>query len=659
MKKILNNVQALRGISVLAVLVYHLNKHYAPFGYFGVDIFFAITGYVFHSRINRLQIDLQQNETVSSKLKIIYSFFINRFFRLVPTLGVMVAITSPLVLLLTSYRDVDKMINQAISSLLLVANIGGARYQAGDYFSNQFNTYEHLWSLSAEEQIYIIIPTVLLLTGFFARKKRSVKYYLNAILVGSLIIDLVLIHFPRILNQIGFSNWLSFMFFSSSFRIFEFYLGYRLAGRKKTTIPKHLYFALVCLLTAAFILLRNNVYLSAFTILTLSSSILNYSRTEQDRRFKLLEWFGNRSYSIYLWHLPIIFIISRNRISDVQSGWQVIFAITVTLVISELTYKCVENRWRNTPIAKVDIKTELLRAMLAFVLVPAVLLVGIRTSIGYNFFNKNLAQVKADWNLDPKCENLFSEAICGNNPQNYEKVAMLGDSHTQQDFVTFKFTALSNQKNPVEIAKSGCPWILPEERARIAEVRLNPLFKVNACMTFNEKSLKYLESTNIRKFIINQADSGAYLIDVPNNTVSQQAWISALVASAIDLQKTIENSDVSILGPNPAMRLSSPFALTNMSIFRLMKDPPRNISRREFSLESFSDNRYYVQDVSRTRIFYEDVSDWFCTISDCVYFDKNHYIYSDATHLTKIGASILIPSYERLFKEMELSSHTR
>jgi len=182
-------IDGLRAIAVLAVIANHLGASVLPGGYLGVDIFFVISGYVVTSSL------LARSESGGADL--LKDFYKRRFKRLLPALTLMVLVSALLFTLVVSPFDDSyrPSLRTAVAALFGVSNLYLLR-QGTEYFSPDtlYNPWMHSWSLGVEEQFYLLWPLLLLACGFGRpgadrwRRRRLVLSSL-ALLVGSLSFD--------------------------------------------------------------------------------------------------------------------------------------------------------------------------------------------------------------------------------------------------------------------------------------------------------------------------------------------------------------------------------------------------------------------------------------------------------------------------------------
>ena len=181
------DIQWLRGFSVLAIILFHVADRSFPNGYLGVNIFFIISGFVMGPLIYKM---------IAGKTSIknlVIKFYLRRFFRLAPAFVAIVTGSLIMFYLFSPIVDHDRISGQALFSSLLIGNFGAYKF-ANNYFHPNTNPLIHLWSLSTEEQIYLIIPFFLIVLSFFivfSKKKVDLFYLLLGL--SSIIVQIILV----------------------------------------------------------------------------------------------------------------------------------------------------------------------------------------------------------------------------------------------------------------------------------------------------------------------------------------------------------------------------------------------------------------------------------------------------------------------------------
>jgi peptidoglycan/LPS O-acetylase OafA/YrhL/glycerol-3-phosphate cytidylyltransferase-like family protein len=291
------DIDGLRALAVIAVIINHLPGHYFPSGFLGVDVFFVISGFVVTASLIG---------TDKSHFSAFYSRFLaRRIKRLWPALLVCVAITSVAVLSVDPYPNVS--IYTGLSSLFGFANVT-LFYLQLDYFaqSAQLNAFTHTWSLGVEEQFYILFPIVIWLS--FRGSKGDTRRLINA-LAGIAIISLSLFIFYYSYNQPA-------AYFLVPMRIWELGAGslaFLISTRfRETRLAYYLSigstFVLTGLLGCFLLPQKYAVFTTILAVLLTSFLLLNQAETLSRRAlsFAPVVYVGKISYSLYLYHWPVI-----------------------------------------------------------------------------------------------------------------------------------------------------------------------------------------------------------------------------------------------------------------------------------------------------------------------------------------------------------------
>ena len=384
-----NHLDTLRALAILLVFLFHINKDYFGFGYIGVDIFFVISGYVISQ-------SLIQKKYTSNKISFL-EFYTKRILRLFPSLLLMVIIFFTLYLILVNYGDFELKLNfkSSVFSLLGLSNFY--------FYSNldQFNYFQiddyrapliHTWSLGVEEQFYFIYPLLVISIFYLIGKTRNSFQFLFLFLSAL--------------------QLLSFYIFANSFNISHFYLPFSRAWELLTGCllflsinsytnkfigKKIIYFCAILFLSffTLFLFLNNEFnekYLIITSIFFTVFYIIFYKRLPKFLyKNNLISHFGKASYSIYLWHMPMIFFCNLYFKSYIFYAMSIFF----TFIFSYTNYFYVEPLRHNKVLKK---KIIYFLRFVPVIIIFLVLLVGSSNKLKFRNFLYN-AIVSIDKNF--------------------------------------------------------------------------------------------------------------------------------------------------------------------------------------------------------------------------------------------------------------------
>lgn len=340
------DIQVMRAIAVLAVIGYHADFP-VPGGFLGVDVFFAISGYVVASML--LQ-SFESRTPGGGYLKLILRFFKRRIARLAPALALVSVAT-----LIVLYGFVGPIANVEVSAITAIAAAFGlanltAAVNSGDYFNTPDNALLHLWSLGVEEQFYFFLPIVLVFLWSFRPSSNPSPYRRLEIFTWFVtFLSFCLAIIPE--REIFSSESLRavFGFYSPLVRVWEFGFGvgvFLLARRVSLdgAAGKFLgYFGFLFMVSSFFLVSSEQPTPGLTTLIPVAGTAMVLMGGAGWLSWKPFVKLGNLSYSLYLWHWPVIFTSSVLAPDNVLVR---IFAIVSSLLLSVITYRFVEVPFR-------------------------------------------------------------------------------------------------------------------------------------------------------------------------------------------------------------------------------------------------------------------------------------------------------------------------
>ncbi|MEY4355373.1 MAG: hypothetical protein RLZZ89_441, partial [Cyanobacteriota bacterium] len=345
------DIEALRGLAVLAVVIFHLFPNILPGGYAGVDIFFVISGYVVtYALLARQQKDQQQAMGFTTFLQ-------RRLQRIMPPLLVALVLIAAVSYTIHEKRLFYSFSGFSITSLLGISNLKLLAQQTNYFSPDQYlNPYLHTWSLGIEEQFYLIYPLVFLP---FVRAERRWRFWLAAValLLASLLIAW---HWSELNAQRAYLSPIS--------RFWELATGVLLAlagvlprlqqrlEKLKNFAPLAQWLAVAGLLISFCLLSDKAPYPLPGVLLPVFASglLLCFGVVAPLTALTQCYWLrilGRISYSLYLYHWPCI-VFSRYLFGS-QSGYWLPAALVSTVIFSWLSYRFVEQGpWRQASLVQ-------------------------------------------------------------------------------------------------------------------------------------------------------------------------------------------------------------------------------------------------------------------------------------------------------------------
>jgi peptidoglycan/LPS O-acetylase OafA/YrhL len=317
-------IDGLRAVAVLAVFLFHLHRKWLPGGFVGVDIFFVVSGYLITSIILR---DCERNRFSFAR------FYQRRIARLWAAFFSMALATLVAAAFIYSQQD---LASTGATLSAAVASVANLKFMwQGNYFvlSPDAQPFLHCWSLSVEEQFYLLFPAAFL---FLYRKADRYRTQILLVLCAASFVFCVVLTYTR-------PEW---AFYLLPARGWELLAGGILATRKtkpKSNFPAALQFVGLLLIAVSFFVISENApfpgYLAglpvAGTVCFLFPIGVSPGLAERALSWRPLVLIGRMSYSLYLWHWPVFSLVDYKFYSAdpfFRSTLKVFISVTATAV---------------------------------------------------------------------------------------------------------------------------------------------------------------------------------------------------------------------------------------------------------------------------------------------------------------------------------------
>lgn len=352
-RRYITGLDGIRAIAVIMVLAYHLKLALFKSGFLGVTVFFVLSGYLI---TGILISEVEEEGTIDLK-----NFWLRRIRRLVP------AVMSMAVVIIFVSAVVNRVIFTKGCKDFLASVLGFNNwwqiFNKVSYFeaAGVPSPFTHCWSLAIETQFYLIYPLILL--GIYKlAKSRGEGRAKRGLLFAGVTLLLALISVILMIVLFNPQQDASRVYYGTDTRAFSLLFGallailwdYRMVPRRLSAsvnmVLGSVSFAVLLVMTIAINGSSNFWYRGGQFFGTILTVLMVYAvsgRKTWLSRFlsnPVLKWIGDRSYSIYLWHYPIILLISKGIKA---SWWITLIEIVLSVVLAELSYRFIETPIRH------------------------------------------------------------------------------------------------------------------------------------------------------------------------------------------------------------------------------------------------------------------------------------------------------------------------
>jgi peptidoglycan/LPS O-acetylase OafA/YrhL len=336
------DIDGLRALAVLPIVLFHLGFGRASGGYVGVDIFFVISGYLIGGIVLR-QID---NGTYS-----VLNFYTRRFRRIVPALVAMLVATTIAMYFMAFPGPMASYGSSLVAAMLSISNI--YFWETTSYFAPAAETQPllHTWSLAVEEQFYIVFPLLMLLAR--RRHRAAMLTVIGLLTLASASANIALIRVQPTAT-----------FFLLPTRLWELLFGVVAVATRSAWLSRRTVRETIAMVGLALIIMPILFYkpttlfpgVAAIppclgTALLLCTGANGKTLVGHALSLRPLVFFGLISYSLYLWHWPIIVLLKQGLpLLHLPPQWKVI-AFGLSILLGWVSWRLIERPWRNPSIS--------------------------------------------------------------------------------------------------------------------------------------------------------------------------------------------------------------------------------------------------------------------------------------------------------------------
>lgn len=661
------DIQGLRALAVLAVVLYHAGVPYVSGGYVGVDVFFVISGFLITGQLMR---EIERTGRIH-----FWHFYANRMRRLIPPAALVLLLTLVVARTIGSPFQFKQIAQHALYTAGYVLNYRlaseGVDYQNAN---GPESPLQHFWSLAVEEQFYFIWPVLLMVCVWMAR-----RYATQAVTLACLAVVGVSLYFSVTLT----ASDGPLAYFALHTRAWELAAGallalaaLRLSRQPAWTSVLLSWSGVAAIVGCTFVMTDDTAFPGSAAIWPVAGACAIIAagcrKTSGSAEILLdrrpMQGIGAVSYSWYLWHWPVI-ILAPFAFGKELNWMTNVELMILALWVATLSYWIIENPTRRTQLRKMvwtSVGLGLSASVAALALVfmatmppligsgaaavsvdlnagglPAVVkavIEGTSITSAPSNLTPSLTEAGADQPITSKngCHldylkvDIPSDCVYGDRENPKRTAILVGDSHAQQWLPGLDKAARDEGWKLYSWTKAACP---------LADISVyNEVLKreFTECATWRRKVLDKIRLQAPDLVIVSQSNS------VPGNSVSDQQWAEQSALSIAALQ----GADIPVvyLGDTPYHEYSVPDCVA-----RHIDDVGSCTVKRQYS-QAYSGRGERMSEVlTAANVAYVDPTDWFCGGTDCPPIVGKLLVYRDASHISTAYSYYLAPLIGRVF----------
>lgn len=598
-----DDIDILRGISVIAVILFHLEITYFQGGFLGVDVFLVVSGYLITKSLI---------ENYSLKNKFLKIFYFKRFLRLFPTLVFTFTITEILAIYYFLPFEIKELNDNLIYSSLFLENF--YLLLNNDYFGSdaKLNPLLHIWSLSIEGQFYLIYPLLFVLT----KNIKKIFIFISVLFITSFSSAIFLSFLYPCCN-----------FYLTTSRIWEFFFGalvyfFEPTYRSISSNPKLNFllknFSFIAIIFSFHFFNSNYVnpgFINFIPTLATSTFLLNNVQYKKNFIIRFISNFGIKSFSFYLIHWPLI-VFLKNRNSIVNLTWLMV----LIFILSNVSYKYIEIPFY---------KSKNIRKSTAFkfLTIPLFLIAFNTFYISYISSNQiniyNTTKIEYGEYLSENISKYNKESFTDNNPN----LLIIGDSYSLDLINILEFTDAIDDYEIVLIKKtSGCGNFYNIDFAAYS----NKIIK-------NKRVKCYLEN----RFSFTNIDNLIFNADIILLASRILPWQETYILKTVENLNQNTNAKIFLIG-NKTFLQDNLHTLVESNVEK-RKTFLRILTNEEINLDKSFSAKISPNYISMHKFFVNNNGEYNSFLSE----DE---IYSyDSGHLTKAGAKSISEEFYNTF----------
>nr|WP_295464596.1 acyltransferase family protein [Mesorhizobium sp.] len=645
-------IDGLRAIAVLPVILFHAGTPAFSGGYVGVDVFFVISGYLITTLI--------MAEMAEGRFSLV-SFYERRARRILPALFFVVACCIPFALQWLDPWELKDFVNSAGAMALFISNF--YFWNEGSYFTPtaEERPLFHTWSLGVEEQFYLVFPLFLLLMWRFGH--RALFWTVAAFALAGLA-----------LAEFGARRYPATTFYLPHTRIWELDIGVlcALAQARLNGLARALRSALslagLALIAGAVVVFDDRTPFPSIHALvpTLGAALVILFGTANTAACRLLSvpplvGLGLISYSAYLWHQPMLAFA---RIRGLEGGFAIACIIALTFLISYLNWRFVERPFRGSrsPFSRRAIfalSGSGVAALVGFGLVTPLVVDPLAPNPALaRRLNQVFGRLVAPYtcsNPDNEIHHYYRSCSYSYAPHR-GKIAVIGDSHAGAIFPAFHRLAKERGFDVTLQTLGGCPPILE------SEVHIGN-YAAGLCAEVTQRQVRTVVEQGIDtvflvgRWSLYDGTAKTYFVSAQDGDYSREPEVYGQELQRL-IAKTV--AEYRALGVAVYIVLQTPLQpVPARTLYRALyfRDLPADVANEIIARKSVTRSAHLARQAAVNTLIKQatgqqahivDLTDAFCDTDLCPIGDADNARYFDADHIAPNGAALAYEVLARL-----------
>lgn len=652
------DIDGLRALAVLAVIFFHFKIGGLSGGFVGVDIFFVISGFLITSIIAR---ELQAGNF--SFLK----FWSRRVRRIVPVLFVVLIATTLASYFVIYYPNDLITYGKSLFALsIFLSNIFFLRRDG--YFATPSETEPllHTWSLSLEEQFYIVLPFLLFFVyRFFSNK---ITLIIGLLVLSSFLFNLYLtIVAPlNLFDTLLFSSlWAGAANHQAAFyfllsRAWELGAGSLLALstyslKNKLTAEIYSLVGLLLIIVGFFVIVPANNFPGFWALLPVLGTVLvifanqNHNTiTKNILSFNPLVWVGLISYSLYLWHWPLYVLAGHYFHADYFTDMQILSLLLLSFGLAFISYKTIEQPFRKykpeTSYSKVillGILSLLVTAAVGWLIATKAIERGAPMEAAQIFFEES--NQYGGKKLEECNQSPTLPCLLGAGNDNDISFVLWGDSHAGAIITTIDEQAKERRVSGVAFIGQGClPIFL-----------FDPQTTKESCIEKRIEAKNFMENKEVSHLLLVGSWMHYQELILPNKQINSEDYFTDI------LTDTLDNLDIKNIFIMQQIPTHEKYNVREIYT-KMMKNPEKNLDLSTYAT-TYENNRagqaFTISLINKLatkpNVSIIDPTAVLCPNHEsCLLMNNDEYLYKDISHLTPDGAKFIESVFSEFFETL-------